>query len=700
MTASGRDIAATAKCEECHRELGGIPGDDADSSAASFHGGSRNDVRYCVVCHSAQRKYGQVEASINPATLTFTSAKVDVVDGRSVYNLPNWIHKIHSGDLLVKKNYNSNILLNDVLYPQDIRNCTKCHDGSATSTAQTAQGDNWKNVPSRVACGACHDGIDFATGLGVTLADAKDGLTSTTSFNGFAHGGFSQADDSQCTTCHTAGGIDVNHLPVTPPNLGSALHVAGGNANTNAAWIASNTSRLPAGAIKVTYDIKSVSRNASKQPVMVFRMLQNGVAVAFNDFATAVANPATGGKEIWDNFMGSPSAYFVFATPQDGITAPADFNGSVSGYLRNIWRGTATGSGAGTLTGPDANGYYTVTLTGVVIPDSAVMLTGGLGYSYSVSSTLPLTQTNLANYPTAPTTVAGQTNPTGGLIVIVPNAQKVATGYTGRRPIVEDARCNKCHQELGTFTEDAFHAGQRNDGTTCAWCHRPNQTSSGWSADSTSYIHAIHAGAKRAVPFTWHASTVGSSFADIEFPGVLKECEACHLRDSYDFSASTSQSALPNRLYRTVATGIFNATAGTTITTYSYSGGACVAGTSAPQTAVGVFALSPYITPLTNYGVGYSYNVGLTASNSCSPVGTVVSIPAGTKYEAEAVTLVNSPIATACFACHDSTLARAHMEVNGASVYAPRGAALGTVETCMVCHNTGRIADIKVMHAK
>ncbi len=67
---------------------------------------------------------------------------------------------------------------------------------------------------------------------------------------------------------------------------------------------------------------------------------------------------------------------------------------------------------------------------------------------------------------------------------------------------------------------------------------------------------------------------------------------------------------------------------------------------------------------------------------------------------ADSTTLVNSPIATACFACHDSALARAHMEVNGASIYQPRGGALGTTETCMVCHDTGRIADIKVMHAK
>ena len=187
--------------------------------------------------------------------------------------------------------------------------------------------------------------------------------------------------------------------------------------------------------------------------------------------------------------MGSPSVYFVFSVPQDGIAAPADFNATVNGYLRSSGTGHVERTGKGTLTGPDGNGYYTATLTGVTIPPSAKMLTGGLGYSYNVISTLPLTQTNLPDYRRR---VDGddrpdrrQPNKTGGLIVIAPNAPKVATGFTARRPIVEDARCNKCHQELGTFTEDAFHAGQRNDGTTCSWCHRPNQTSSGWSADST-----------------------------------------------------------------------------------------------------------------------------------------------------------------------------------------------------------------------
>ena len=77
-----------------------------------------------------------------------------------------------------------------------------------------------------------------------------------------------------------------------------------------------------------------------------------------------------------------------------------------------------------------------------------------------------------------------------------------------------------------------------------------------------------------------------------------------------------------------------------------------------------------------------------------------MSNPPGGTVQASADTLVNSPVATACFACHDTDLARAHMEINGGSIYAPRAAALGAMETCMICHAPGRIADIKVMHAK
>lgn len=669
-----RLIVDKLSCNECHGKLGGIPG----SESASFHGGGRYDPRFCVTCHTDQRKFGQ--ARVTSSNYVFPAGNTYVADGVTIGDFPVLIHRIHKGELLVKQGYNfAGVMLNETKFPQDIRNCTKCHDGTAPKVAP--QATNFKNVPSRLACGACHDGINFDTGQGVTnaafntakiLKDLK-GVTTVPAATG--HIGGAKADDKLCSLCHDAQSIEsVYHIAVTPPNPASNLFLGGTNANSNAAWIASNVNNLPAGAIKVTYDINSVSRNASKQPVIVFRMLQNGVRTDFNTYSP------TGKTEMWDNFMGSPSAYFVFAVPQDGIAQPADFNASASGYLRSIWNGSSSGAGKGTMAGPDPNGYYTVTLTGVTVPDNAVMLTGGIGYTYGPATTMPLTQTNLDDntvidpnrkdrFATAAATntavlTPGMPNKTGGLIVVAPDAQKVAATYTGRRPIVEDKRCNACHLELGAFTTEAFHAGQRNDGTTCAWCHNPNRTSSGWSADSIAYVHAIHAADKRNTPFTWHAATTTESFANVGFPGVLSRCETCHLPGTYDFSATASASALPNRLYRTVATGKFNGTAAGSLT---------------------AFQISPYVTAdnVTDYGSGFSFNPAT-----------------GATVQAAGTTLVNSPITTACFACHDSTQAMAHMRTNGGSIYATRTTALATVEQCMICHASGKVADIKTMHAK
>ena len=131
---------------------------------------------------------------------------------------------------------------------------------------------------------------------------------------------------------------------------------------------------------------------------MVFRMLQNGARATCNG-CDAPPNPATGKKEIWANFMGAPSVYFVWAVPQDGIATPPDFNAS----------GPVTCGVSGTV--PAGHGRH-ADRTGRErllhrhadrgdIPDNAQMLTGGVGYSYNVRSTMPLTQTNLADYPTA-----------------------------------------------------------------------------------------------------------------------------------------------------------------------------------------------------------------------------------------------------------------------------------------------------------
>jgi OmcA/MtrC family decaheme c-type cytochrome len=259
-------------------------------------------------------------------------------------------------------------------------------------------------------------------------------------------------------------------------------------------------------------------------------------------------------------------------------------------------------------------------------------------------------------------------NATGGLIVVVPNKQVVATGFTGRRAIVADAKCNACHQELGPFIEEAFHGGQRNDGTTCAWCHTPNRTSSGWSADSTAFVHSIHAAGvlnpynKDGKFYTWHALAADNGFWKIGYPGILNNCEGCHVAGMYDFSASASAAAAPNRLYRTVATGTFDAASTT------------------------AYTFSPWIVTGYNYGSGPSFSA------------TTQAITAGA-----ATTLVTSPTVTVCLACHVSPTAQSHFMAQNGVVYGPRGNGTapnnGLVETCDLCHGPGKVAPIADAHA-
>jgi OmcA/MtrC family decaheme c-type cytochrome len=195
--AGQREVVNVSGCLDCHSKF-------------QFHGGNRQETKFCVVCHTDQRRYGRTEATI--AGNVF-SGSTNIVDGRTVGWFPNYIHKIHAGHHLAKTGYNyAGVEFNHITYPQDVKNCVKCHNGADGAANKTAQGDNWKTVPSRLACGACHDGINFATGKGLTLADARAGLTTSA----FGHVGGAHADDSKCAICHSAADIPVYHMTIDP----------------------------------------------------------------------------------------------------------------------------------------------------------------------------------------------------------------------------------------------------------------------------------------------------------------------------------------------------------------------------------------------------------------------------------------------------------------------------------------------------
>ena len=74
----------------------------------------------------------------------------------------------------------------------------------------------------------------------------------------------------------------------------------------------------------------------------------------------------------------------------------------------------------------------------------------------------------------------------------------------------------------------------------------------------------------------------------------------------------------------------------------------------------------------------------------------------GTLTAGDPANLVVGPITTACFSCHDSNIARQHMENEGGSIYRARSTALATGEACMFCHNPSSPygLGIKAVHEK
>lgn len=640
-TDPSRDIVATAKCNECHNKLGNIPG-----SPEAFHGGGRNDTKYCVVCHTDQRKYGRTEAA---TTATGYSGSTYLVNGISVGNLPTLVHKIHMGKELTKTGYNfGGVLFNEVTYPQPITNCVKCHDGTAGAANATANGDNWKSVPTRLACGACHDGINFATGKGITLADAAAGNTSSV-----GHIGGAKADDSQCVLCHDATTIPVYHVTVDPTgangrggyplNTATDTPTVGFPSGQGPSIPLASQLNLPAGVYKINFEIKQVTVTGAagaKKATVVYRILKDGQPVTLN---------ATG--YLIDNVDGSPGIYIAYATAQDGIAAPADWNATKNASVKDI-RDNKSGN---SQTGPDASGYYTATL-GAVIPDDAKMVTASIGVDYN-----GFVQLNHADYPK-------------GIRLREPHfVMKLADGFTARRSIVSNDKCNSCHGQLGV--SPSFHSGARNNGEGCAICHDANRATGhtgaangyggGWSVGVKSLVHSIHASSKREQAFTYEATAANpNGFKEVTYPGVLKNCETCHAAGSYDFSGAANSAALPNLLWTTEAKGNMSNP------------------TNAPS-----IGLSPWVTTLGKGQIDYTND-----------------------------NLVSSPIASACFGCHDSTLAVQHMQSNGGTLYALFSSvssvatrpAIGTTssmtftksEQCTLCHLSGKVADIKAMHAK
>ena len=143
-----RQMVNDDSCNACHQNL-------------ALHGGARFTNDYCVTCHNP----GSTDAnSTNTVDMTVMIHKIhrgeslpSIVDGMdgdkySIYGFRNSEH-IYAENVMGEAE--------GVVFPQDIRNCTNCHDDTDPTTPDAR---NWVAKPTEQACGACHDDVNFATG--------------------------------------------------------------------------------------------------------------------------------------------------------------------------------------------------------------------------------------------------------------------------------------------------------------------------------------------------------------------------------------------------------------------------------------------------------------------------------------------------------------------------------------------------------
>lgn len=496
--AQTRKMTDIASCNSCHEKL-------------ALHGGGRVDTQYCVMCH-------------NPGT-------VDANSGHNL-NLSTMVHKIHAGRLLKSKiasggedyviwgNRNSKHDYGEVGFPQDLRNCTKCHSGSNPATPQ---GDNWKTKPTKEACLTCH-----ANNPG------SEWHSRHTTFNNGADP--KAMTNAQCTACHKPG------------------------SNIAAERVHWNQNEENAARYKM--NIESATYDAAARAVTVKYFLSDPTSGnAAYDLVTSECTGTTPVTCANTTKFGNLRLYLAYQNLVGQNTAVTEFSAyNNGGNTANVY--AYKGSN-------DGSNHYTATIP--VPADSATAIATGTARVVTAGQIKePRLVVKWATDPRPEVTPRELVN-----TVVQHTFLDVALSgpVIPRRQVVSNDKCNACHGALGTTSgsntlANAFHGGARNTVEACVVCHDANRASSTVMTNgldlNESYqfkrmIHGIHGNSRRTFPFT-HGNTVIGAFnkdgtsmtggaplaadvenyaAEVAWPGVGLNCNACHVNNSYKSDAGT-----------------------------------------------------------------------------------------------------------------------------------------------------------------
>jgi OmcA/MtrC family decaheme c-type cytochrome len=490
-----REIVKTAKCNECHDKL------EAHDA--------RIETKYCVACHNP--------GSTDPDTGNTVDFKVMIHKIHRGEDLPS---NVAGGDYKIIGFGGSTHSFKDVVFPQDIKNCTKCHDGA---DADTPQGDNWKMQPSIQACGSCHDDKDFSKdGSGTPPADPN------------GHSGGIVTDNSECLTCHATG------------------RIAGSIADSHRVF-----EKLAAAKFK--FNIVSVCGQAPGSNPQCGSPATAVVVFSVTDPTGATTH-------------GYNNAY--------NIKTDAEFTSSAASLnLLTAWNTSDYTNNGGTGTRPARANSFNLKTTAL-----GASYVDNMNGTYTVSVALPAGVTTgsgtvaLEGHPAGPDktgalTVQAQVKGVTAAFGISDNpavARRVAVNI--------QTNCDRCHDLL------SVHGNNRSDDAQlCVMCHNPRNTDIGRrtgggpfldgkaeeSIDFKRMIHGIHAGAKSnfdgtlAHGFREKGMVIygfGSPFdaSHMRFPGVLNRCTTCHVTGAYQLTGKWADPTGNGILGSTINSGDVN----------------------------------------------------------------------------------------------------------------------------------------------
>jgi OmcA/MtrC family decaheme c-type cytochrome len=276
----------------------------------------------------------------------------------------------------------------EVTYPQDIRNCTTCHNDSEAGSA-------WKTAVNPATCGSCHDSTTY-TGANPTHSAGA-------------------ATDEMCSACHAQ-----SNLP--------QLSVAGAHAASTAPALLPSTPVVREYARRFRFEIVSLDAATFKPG-------------AFPKFTFKVVDP-TAGDAPYD-LVKSP--YFTGPQCVNGTARLAFDIGWATADMNNAGSGSGPGQPISLNPLNASTGCSTLAAGVVRNADGSYTMTSAVAIPATVTGTVMLA---FEGHPAGDIDGNGAYTDRIPVRNVFKVAAATGTSAANRRVVVDIARCNACHKSL------------------------------------------------------------------------------------------------------------------------------------------------------------------------------------------------------------------------------------------------------------